>query len=151
MLTARYGQHLIVSVASAAGLVVRAPLGFEVLTGDRMWRSAPILRAGTGTVTLSLASGSKVEAVRYRPGRRGRLSALSVFVCKSVFYGAFVWARRALNGPKRRFSARAVSAIVPSQRPAGGVQPMRRNVGQEPKRFWVHRTISMPTRWLVFP
>jgi hypothetical protein len=29
---------------------------------------------------------------------QGRLSALSIFLCKSVLYGAFVWARRALNG-----------------------------------------------------
>ena len=41
------------------------------------------------------------------PGRRGRLSAISVFLCKSVLYGAFVWARRALNSQKRRFPARA--------------------------------------------
>jgi hypothetical protein len=41
------------------------------------------------------------------PGPPGRLSALSVFLCKSVFYGAFVWARRVLNRPFRWFSARA--------------------------------------------
>jgi hypothetical protein len=41
-------------------------------------------------------------------GGRGRLSALSVFLFKSVLYGAFVWARRALNRQKRRFPARAV-------------------------------------------
>ena len=35
----------------------------------------------------------------------GRLGACSVFPCKSVFYGAFVGARRALNGQKRRFPA----------------------------------------------
>jgi hypothetical protein len=39
----------------------------------------------------------------------GRLSALSVFQCKSVFYGTFVWACRALNRQKRRFPARAVN------------------------------------------
>jgi hypothetical protein len=44
------------------------------------------------------------------PGRSGRLSALSVSLCKSVFYGAFVWARRALNSQNRRFPARAVFA-----------------------------------------
>jgi hypothetical protein len=38
---------------------------------------------------------------------RGRLSALGVFLCKSVFYGVFVWARRALNRRKWRFPARA--------------------------------------------
>jgi hypothetical protein len=31
------------------------------------------------------------------PGPPGRLSALSVFLCKSFFYGAFVWARRRLT------------------------------------------------------
>ena len=38
----------------------------------------------------------------------GRLSAISVFLYKSVLYGAFVWARRALKRQKRRFPARAV-------------------------------------------
>jgi hypothetical protein len=37
----------------------------------------------------------------------GCLSALSVFHSKSVLYGVFVWARRALNRRKRRFPARA--------------------------------------------
>ena len=41
---------------------------------------------------------------------QGRFSALSVFLSKSVFYGAFVWARRVLNSQKRRFPARAVAA-----------------------------------------
>ena len=39
------------------------------------------------------------------PRPPGRLSAISVFLCKSVFYGAFVWARRALNSKKRWFPA----------------------------------------------
>jgi hypothetical protein len=39
------------------------------------------------------------------PGRRGRLSALSVFLCKSVLCGAFLWARRALTHQKRQFPA----------------------------------------------
>jgi hypothetical protein len=42
----------------------------------------------------------------------GRLSAISVSHSKSVLYDAFVWARRALNGPNgpngRWFPARAV-------------------------------------------
>ena len=46
------------------------------------------------------------------PGRRGQLSALSVFLCKSVFYGVFVWARRALNSQKWRFPARAVAGVA---------------------------------------
>ena len=58
------------------------------------------------------------------PGRRGRLSALSVFLCKSVFYGVFVWARRALNSQKWRFPARAVTAdsIVDVRLSAGADQ-----------------------------
>jgi hypothetical protein len=47
----------------------------------------------------------------YCPGRRGRLSARSVFLCKSILYGAFVWARRALKHQKRRFPARAVGSL----------------------------------------
>jgi hypothetical protein len=48
-------------------------------------------------------------ALRNCPGPPGRSSALSVFLCKSVFYGAFVWTRRVLNSQKRRFPARAVN------------------------------------------
>jgi hypothetical protein len=42
------------------------------------------------------------------PGPPGRLSTISVLPYKSVLYGVFVWARRALNRRKRRFPARAV-------------------------------------------
>ena len=42
------------------------------------------------------------------PGPPRRLSALSVFLCKSGLYWAFVWAHRALNSQSRRFPARAV-------------------------------------------
>ena len=51
------------------------------------------------------------------PGRPGRLSALRVFHTKSILYGAFVWARRALNrkktagsGPRRSRSSMAARA-----------------------------------------
>ena len=53
------------------------------------------------------AANLQALAVWTRPGR---LRTLSVFHYKSILYGAFVWARRALNGPKRWFSARADSA-----------------------------------------
>ena len=45
----------------------------------------------------------------------GRLRSLSAFHSESVLYGAFVWARWALNSPKRRFPARAVDrrALAP--------------------------------------
>ena len=46
------------------------------------------------------------------PGPPSRLSALRVSYSKSVLYGDFVWARRALNGPKRRFPARAESGAI---------------------------------------
>ena len=39
---------------------------------------------------------------------QGRLSGIGVFHRKSILYGAFVWVRRALNCPKRRFPVRAV-------------------------------------------
>jgi hypothetical protein len=55
------------------------------------------------------------------PGRPGRLSTLSVFLCKSVFYGTFVWARRALNSQKRRFAARAVNEVPLPTSPEGAV------------------------------
>ena len=43
----------------------------------------------------------------------GRLRALSVFHSKSILYGAFVWARRALKHQKRRFPApRAAACLV---------------------------------------
>ena len=47
------------------------------------------------------------------PGRRKRLSALSVFHSKLILYGAFVWARRALSSQKWWFSApRAAARLV---------------------------------------
>ena len=44
------------------------------------------------------------------PGPPALLRALSVCQTKPVLYGAFVWARGALNGRKRRFPARAGNA-----------------------------------------
>ena len=58
------------------------------------------------TVIESLQPGDRLALVSVRAAP-GRLSALGVFLCKSVLYGAFVWARRALNRQKRRFPARA--------------------------------------------
>jgi hypothetical protein len=46
------------------------------------------------------------------PGPPGRSSALSIFLCKSGFYGAFVWARRARNRQKWWFRARAGGAAL---------------------------------------
>ena len=54
------------------------------------------------------SGGAKNGEISIVRAAQGRLSALSVFLCKSVLYGAIVWARRALNSQKRRFPARAV-------------------------------------------
>jgi hypothetical protein len=67
----------------------------------------------------------------------GRLSALSVSLCKSILYGAFVWARRALNSQKRRVSGpgselAAVRALLPLRAdghdPAGAPVPHCRSL-----------------------
>ena len=44
---------------------------------------------------------------KHGPGPARAFKRLSVFLCKSVLYGAFVWARRAPNRRKWRFPARA--------------------------------------------
>ena len=59
---------------------------------------------------LDVQNRAHIEAVRARPGQ---LRALSILHSESFSYGAFVWARRALNSPKRRFPARAVRAQLP--------------------------------------
>ena len=61
-----------------------------------------------GSSSSSTAT-SAATSVRAHPGR---LRALSVSHRESGLYGAFVWARRALNGPKRRFPATAVADSV---------------------------------------
>jgi hypothetical protein len=57
---------------------------------------------------------AELNTVRAVPGR---LSAISIFPCKSVLYGAFVRARRALNRQKRRFPARAGDQRISNRRP----------------------------------
>ena len=73
--------------------------------GDGVVTAFPFLPGATAVAAPSLVELQLNRTVR---AARGRLSALRVFLCKSVFYGAFVWARRALNSQKRRFPARAV-------------------------------------------
>ena len=52
---------------------------------------------------------------------QGRLSALSVSLCKSGLYGAFVWARRALN--RRPFTAvSGPGSGVPARHPGGELE-----------------------------
>jgi hypothetical protein len=59
--------------------------------------------ARAGLATLKQLAMNSIATVR---AALGRLSALSVSLCKSIsgLYGAFVWARRALNSQKRRVS-----------------------------------------------
>ena len=60
--------------------------------------------------TRRISAELSAAAVRARPGR---LSGLSVSHSKSVLYGAFVWARRALSSQKRRFPApRAAACLI---------------------------------------
>jgi hypothetical protein len=56
----------------------------------------------------------------------GRFSGLSVFRSESVLCGAFVWARRALSGRKRRFPARGSERDEPRRRHAAQPGPRRR-------------------------
>ena len=70
----------------------------------------PISFAVTGDGELAaVGSGDPTDVSSFHgPGRPGCLSALSVFLYRSVSYGAFVWARRVLKHQKRLFSARTV-------------------------------------------
>ena len=79
--------------------------------------STPLHRQAGGLPQTDVVadSGARARAstsLAYCPGPPGRLSALTVFHSKSFLYGAFVWARRALTSPKRRFPARAVVVVA---------------------------------------
>jgi hypothetical protein len=66
----------------------------------------PLVIAGQGTIGLEILkemNGKKLDAIVR--GLSGRLSGLRAFHSKSVSYGVFVWARRALNCQKLRFPA----------------------------------------------
>ena len=58
---------------------------------------------------LGVIPQALLDTVRARPGG---LRALSILHIKSVLYGAFAWAHRPLNDPKRRFPARAVPFLA---------------------------------------
>jgi hypothetical protein len=67
--------------------------------------SLPLPRDGCSAFTGGdPVAGTIALTVRAHPGR---LNGFGVLRSKSVLYGAFVWARRALNHQKRRFPARA--------------------------------------------
>jgi hypothetical protein len=77
----------------------------EAQRGRGVGRSAPAAPARRA-LAQAIRAGIRAAAADC-PGPPGRVSDLSVFLCKSVFYGAFVWAHRALSSQKRRFPARA--------------------------------------------
>jgi hypothetical protein len=88
---------------------------------------------------------------------RGNLSALDVFHSKSSLCGVSVWARRALNSPSRRFSARAVPGEgqerrdarcrLPGRKPAGS-QRGRATLPHHPARHHSKCHTLCPTRRL---
>jgi hypothetical protein len=72
---------------------------------------------GCGANPIFTANSSTAVGVVTVRAAQGRLSALSVFLWKSILYGAFVWARRALKDQKRRFPARAELRAESVRRP----------------------------------
>ena len=82
---------------------------WRVTARDKTWRyeaQMPLLLVAGAL--LCLATWRTKDLVGSEcPGPPGRLSTLSVFLCKLVLYGAFVWACRAPNRQKRRSRARA--------------------------------------------
>jgi hypothetical protein len=68
---------------------------FVVLTSFLMVLMMNMIIANMGDSFAKVKSNEQIAVLR--PGPPGRLSTLSVFPCKSVFYGAFVWARRVLR------------------------------------------------------
>jgi hypothetical protein len=106
----RFGHYFLVSVyprkvsQSLALNGITASDSCKALDAEGLDRGAPV----------PLLDATDVRAAL------GRLSALGVFLRKSVLYGAFVWARRALDSQKRRFLAWAVRQHVD-----GGLQPRR--------------------------
>jgi hypothetical protein len=100
-----------------------------VLSRGSPLRRAPQQRFETaaGWVTVEAVDGG--ASPRIGPGPPSLLSVLSVFLWKSVLYGASVWARRALNSQKRWFPARAVH-VEPAREPA---PPARTEPEPEPE------------------
>ena len=90
--------------------------------------AAPVSLDAVREMLATTEQAGRIFPVRARPGR---LSAFRVSPSRSILYGAFVWARRALNGQKRRFPARSVP------RPAGrcrAARPVRRQRHQHRHR-----------------
>jgi hypothetical protein len=69
-------------------------------------KKAPVIPKGKGAPAIPGKSPRPAIPGTAR-ARAGRFSSLSISLYKTVFYGAFVWVRMALNSQKRRFSDRA--------------------------------------------
>jgi hypothetical protein len=107
-------------------------------TASKFPEKGLMMRVGDAVMEFA-PSGAYVEDWRASPtasdttvrARAGRLSGLSISLYKSVFYGAFVWVRMALNSQKRRSSTRAVQRRAGP--PRGGRAPgSRRPRGDRP-------------------
>jgi hypothetical protein len=108
-----HGVHVrIPTEARAAAFFMLKPsadCGSEILSYLNAQRREAVSEDLPAAPTKSaIEMGESNETVR---AVLGRLSALSVFLCKSILYGVFVWARRALKTLKRRFPARAVQSL----------------------------------------
>jgi hypothetical protein len=101
-------------------------------------RQRPAAAAGSAAF-VAQALLSNIDTVR---AALGRLSALSGFLRKSILYGAFAWARRALNHQKRRFPARAGEQGRRALRPA-----LRRERGEEPRGPGPPGAVKRPKRF----
>jgi beta-galactosidase len=108
----RHADTLLDEVSVTFGVrraVFKADGGFEL-------NDAPLQIRGFCNHETFGGTGSAIPPRVNGPGRRGRLSALRVSLYKSILYGAFVWARRALNSRKWRFPARAEYRVATLKR-----------------------------------
>ena len=108
-LTAKNGGFWPGQVPMSAGYSILAIVllrllvkGYAKLAGRMMINTSflPMIQALRTTAMAKVTASSPTEFARHSKTVRaapGRLSALSIFLCKSILYGAFVWARRALN------------------------------------------------------
>jgi hypothetical protein len=83
--------------------VVASGFGLERLTAGK----ALGVCVGIAGAVYRISAEHDIADITVR-ARPRRLSSLSVILSKSGLYGVFVWARWALNRPKRRFLGRAV-------------------------------------------
>jgi hypothetical protein len=106
-----------------------AVAGLDAMATAERGRLESLLRLRTDKLRKAIIESATVRAAH------GRLSALSVFLCESVLYGAFVWARRALKSPTLWFPVRVGSERRGRCGPAGPA---------------MRKTPSLPRSWAQF-